>query len=780
MDIADLPLPKHIIDALLKTEPFTTLNPPQTAVVEAGLFDRKNFLITIPTASGKTFIAELCALQHIISFHKKVIYLTPLKALALEKFHDFKRFNLMGVKAGITLSDFDSSDSKIIEKSDIIISTNEKIDSLLRHNRSIMQADISLLIIDECHLIDDSSRGPTLETLIVKIKKINPSIQLLALSATVSNSVELASWLNASLIQSNWRSVPIKEFFCNQQGFILDRDAKHIRTISRFDILSTLVKETLSDNGQVLIFANSRKTAQSTANALKDSIKDYISDSDRKIISSSISSLRKKNQIVDKTSNSLVDLLKLGIGFHHAGLSNEQRLIVETLFKEGKLKVIVATPTLAAGINLPARRVIISSIWRFSTLNSNMNPIKIMDYEQMRGRSGRPKYDSFGESFVIGSSERDEEVVLGKYFSSKGSEDIESKLSAEPTLRIHLLGVLATGIVNNYTEVKSFLEETFYGFQFNDFERLERNLKKVIESLEKFGFIKGKGEDILITRLGRRVSQLYIDPVTANIIIMGLIKSLSYSDYKPLMFIHLFCLVPDIRRISMKKKEWGKIDVLFEEERGNLLSVEDSNFKFKTENEIESFKTALIIIDWINEVPLPILLKTYDLTLGDFQRLLDTVIWVSYSAKELIKELLAILDEKDVTNFIYIDSLSGTEREDMKYLQKYLLGLHIRISEGIRQDLLEVIELKGLGRVKARTLAKKGIDSRLKLQQAPIEELLSLPGFGPKLVQSLKDQLGQTIEVIGVQSKKANNFNSKSEFTKSHKKTSSLIDFVKK
>ena len=213
MNISDLPLPNHILETLAKVESFTTLNPPQTDVVEAGLFDRKNFLIAFPTASGKTFIAELCALQHILVFHKKVIYLTPLKALAFEKFQDFKRFKPLGVKVGIALGDYDSNDSHLLANYDIIISTNEKIDSLLRHNRSFMQDTISLLVIDECHLIDDTSRGPTLETLIVKIKKINQSIQLLALSATVQNSEEVAEWLGATLIKSNWRSVPIKEFF---------------------------------------------------------------------------------------------------------------------------------------------------------------------------------------------------------------------------------------------------------------------------------------------------------------------------------------------------------------------------------------------------------------------------------------------------------------------------------------------------------------------------------------------------------------------------------------
>ena len=326
MKIAELPLTKSIVEKLIESEPFDTLNPPQEAVVKAGLFDRKNFLITIPTASGKTFIAEMCALQHIIEFKKQVVYLTPLKALALEKFTDFKRFKSLGIRVGITLGDFDSAETNL-KNFDIIISTNEKIDSLLRHNAGFIQENISLLIVDECHLIDDASRGPTLETLIVKIKKINPAIQLLALSATVQNALEIATWLKAELIQSTWRSVPVEEYFCNQQGVILHKKTQTTRTIDSSNILSSLVTETLDDKGQVLIFASSRKHAQGLAKDLKTIALPYVSSEEAKLIKTSIDALKKKDQSGDRTSDSLLVLLKNGVGFHHAGLSSEQRII---------------------------------------------------------------------------------------------------------------------------------------------------------------------------------------------------------------------------------------------------------------------------------------------------------------------------------------------------------------------------------------------------------------------------------------------------------------------
>ena len=169
-----------------------------------------------------------------------------------------------------------------------------------------------------------------------------------------------------------------------------------------------------------------------------------------------------------------------------------------------------------------------------------------------------------------------------------------------------------------------------------------------------------------------------------------------------------------------------------------------------------------------------------DLTLGDFQRLLETIKWISYSAKELVKELIAILNEKNITDFIYVDSLSGYSVQDLIVLRNFLIGLEIRLSEGIREDLVRMIQLKGLGSVKARTLALNGINNNQKLLNTPIEVLLSLPGFGPKLVQSIKEQVGQKVQISSKDSHITTNFNSQIKNSNTKKKNSSLTDFIEK
>ncbi len=179
------------------------LFPPQEDTIRAGALEGRNIVLASPTASGKTLIAELCALKHVLDNHGKVIYLSPLRALASEKFEDFRKYTVIRkadgrrVNVGISTGDFDSADNWL-ERYDIIITTNEKADSLLRHRAKWMD-EISLVVADEIHLLNEADRGPTLEIVLARLLQVNPRIQVLALSATINNVDEIAGWLNAQI-----------------------------------------------------------------------------------------------------------------------------------------------------------------------------------------------------------------------------------------------------------------------------------------------------------------------------------------------------------------------------------------------------------------------------------------------------------------------------------------------------------------------------------------------------------------------------------------------------
>ncbi len=192
-------LPKKVIEALQK-EKITSLRPAQEKAIKAGLLERKNLLICTPTASGKTVIAEIA-----FNNNKKSIYVVPLIALANEKYKSFKK-KYPDLKVALSIGDFDRSDPFLAEH-DVIVCTAEKLDSLMRHKVNWIN-EIDCVVIDEIHLLNDVSRGPTLEVLITILKRM-PKIQIIGLSATIGNPKELAEWLNAELVTDNWRPVKL-------------------------------------------------------------------------------------------------------------------------------------------------------------------------------------------------------------------------------------------------------------------------------------------------------------------------------------------------------------------------------------------------------------------------------------------------------------------------------------------------------------------------------------------------------------------------------------------
>ncbi|MEM4253922.1 MAG: DEAD/DEAH box helicase [Candidatus Woesearchaeota archaeon] len=199
-------LPKQLIEVLEKQK-IKEFRPAQKKAIDAGLLEGKNLLVCTPTASGKTLIAEMAAGKSILEGKGKAVYIVPLVALANEKAKDFKKRYGHLFKVALSVGDFDSSDPHLMDY-DLIICTAEKLDSLIRHQAPWLR-HINVVIIDEVHLLNDVSRGPTLEILITLLKKILPSAQMIALSATIGNPEELAKWLDAKLIKDDWRPVPL-------------------------------------------------------------------------------------------------------------------------------------------------------------------------------------------------------------------------------------------------------------------------------------------------------------------------------------------------------------------------------------------------------------------------------------------------------------------------------------------------------------------------------------------------------------------------------------------
>ncbi|MCJ7468957.1 DEAD/DEAH box helicase, partial [Candidatus Bathyarchaeota archaeon] len=268
MKVADLSIPDSVKELVIRSG-IVELYPPQEEAIKAGALDGKNLVLASPTASGKTLVAEFCALKHILERNGKVVYLTPLRALANEKFDEFGKYTSITkkdgrrIRAGISTGDFDGTDPWL-ERYDVIITTNEKADSLLRHRAKWMD-EISLVIADEVHLLNDAERGPTLEVVLARLMQVNPDIQILALSATINNVDEIAEWLKAEHVTTEWRPVSLKEGVLQHDEIqYKDGDARKIERKTG-DPTINLALNTVKTGGQALIFSSTRKNAVTMA-----------------------------------------------------------------------------------------------------------------------------------------------------------------------------------------------------------------------------------------------------------------------------------------------------------------------------------------------------------------------------------------------------------------------------------------------------------------------------------------------------------------------------------
>ncbi|MEM3054974.1 MAG: DEAD/DEAH box helicase, partial [Candidatus Bathyarchaeia archaeon] len=517
MKITELPILESVKEVLIKNG-IVELYPPQEEAIKAGALEGRNLVLASPTASGKTLVAELCALKHVLEREGKVVYLTPLRALASEKYEEFRKYSAITkpdgkrISVGISTGDYDSSDPWL-ERYDIIIATNEKMDSLLRHKAKWMD-EISLVIADEVHLLNEAERGPTLEVVLARLMQTNPDIQILALSATINNVEEVGGWLKAEYITTEWRPILLKEgILLHNEIQFKDGDAKKIEKETRNPAIN-LALNTVKTGGQALIFASTRKNAVTIAKKAAAKIEQALSKPIKRALE------REAERILaagEKTSISelLAELVRCGVAFHHAGLGGAHRKIIEDAFREGKIKVLTATPTLAFGVNLPARTVIIQDYRRYEP-GYGYYPISVLEYKQMSGRAGRPKYDKIGEAILIAKTADEADYLMESYVLAK-PERIWSRLAVERILRSHVLATIAAEYAHTEYGIYDFFGKTFYAFQY-DVGAIKNIIARILKYLYEEEMIDVSGENIYATRFGKRVSELYIDPVSAVVI----------------------------------------------------------------------------------------------------------------------------------------------------------------------------------------------------------------------------------------------------------------------
>lgn len=662
-------------------------NPAQKAVIESGyLEDKSNYIISIPTASGKTVLGILPALKTILN-GGKAIYAAPLLSIQNEKVKEFKAFEEHGIKVG-----------KHPSNSNLSVMVFESFDALTRFSWNVLR-EVDTLIIDEFHMIGEYSRGPTLESAITRAKIINPSLRIIALSATLKNIDEIEQWLDGKTVEHNYRPVPL-----NKEVL----DAEMFNTKNKNDVIVKIVEKAIEDNSQALSFVSTRRFTESLATYVAKKIDKKTTKEQKQKFKQVADKLlevpKKKGSLPTTTCLKLAEAAEKGVVFHHAGLFNEQKEIIEDEFRKGNILMITATPSLMYGVNLPSKYVVIRDHTRWTS--NGPASIPVFDYEQMSGRAGRPQYDDVGYSYLVAKT-MDEAFDLEARYVNGEIELTNSKLiDNKDAIYKQIIAQIASSLSKNLDDLNDFFGKTLYGFQMKNNpsmsmfaqDSLNWELESALEFLLQNGIIRATPEGLKTTDFGNLIAK-------SNYAVETAVKIKEYvstmEKLNPAEMIYALAETPDLPLISFKGRK-SKDPVRDKLSECGLFAVDIGNPE----------ATAVSLIEWIDERNEYEIENAYNVYSASTRR-------SAYEASRLVKFAKNTLEV--LGNY--------SNLKDMDYLSA-------RLYYGVKEDIIPlVVGVKRLGRKRARLLMKTFGDN---LSEASEKDLQKVEGIGPKLAGKVK------------------------------------------
>ena len=688
-DLSGLPdgVAEHFAD-----EGIEELYPPQEAAVNEGVLDGENLVASVPTASGKTLVAELAMLSA-IERGGMALYIVPLRALANEKAAEFEELEGFGVNVAVSTGNYES-DGDWLRQADIVVATSEKVDSLIRNGAPWID-ELACVVADEVHLVDDRNRGPTLEVTLAKLNGRISNLQTVALSATIGNADEIADWLDAALVDTTWRPIDLRTGVHYGNALHFDDGSKRELSTGGKKQTGAIVADTLADDGSALVFVNSRRNAEAAARRMGEVTEKHLEPGEEADLADLADEIRSVSDT--ETSDDLADAVERGAAFHHAGLARDHRTLVEAAFRDRLIRAVCATPTLAAGVNTPSRRVVVRDWRRYDGSAGGMQPLSTLEVHQMFGRAGRPGLDPYGEALLTANSHDELEKLFDRYIYGD-PEPVRSKLAAEPALRTHVLATVATGFATTRSGLLDFLSETLYASQTAEPGRLDAVTDDVLEYLLANDFLERDGDALSATPTGHLVSQLYVDPMSAAEIIDGL--RAGGEDPSALGLYHLVSRTPDMYELYLRSGDESTFTEIAYEREEELLGQAPSEFSpAEWEDWLAALKTGKLLEDWAEELDEDRIAERYGVGPGDIRGKVETAEWLLHAAERLAGEL-------DLGS-------AATVRE-----------ARVRVEHGVKDDLLDLVGVRHIGRKRARRLSEAGFDSREDLRTAEKRRVL--------------------------------------------------------
>uniref|UniRef100_A0A8C0ZMU3 DNA polymerase theta n=1 Tax=Castor canadensis TaxID=51338 RepID=A0A8C0ZMU3_CASCN len=647
------------------------------------VLEGKNLVYSAPTSAGKTLVAELLILKRVLEMRKKALFILPFVSVAKEKKYYLQSlFQEVGIKVDGYMGS--TSPTRHFSSLDIAVCTIERANGLV--NRLIEENEMDLLgmvVVDELHMLGDSHRGYLLELLLTKIcyitqksascqvgsaSPLSNAVQIVGMSATLPNLELVASWLNAELYHTDFRPVPLLELV-KIGNSVYDSSMKVVREFQPMlqvkgdeDHVVSLCYETICDNHSVLLFCPSKKWCEKLADTIAREFCNLHQQAEGLVKPSEFPPviLEQKGllEVMDqlKRSPAGLDLMlqktvPWGVAFHHAGLTFEERDIIEGAFRQGLIRVLAATSTLSSGVNLPARRVIIR------TPIFSGRPLDILTYKQMVGRAGRKGVDTMGESILIcKNSEKSKGIALLQGSLKPVHSCLQRREGEEvtPSMIRAVLEIIVGGVANTSQDVQTYVSCTFLAASMKEGkQRIQRNQDSVqlgaIEAcvmwLLENEFIQvseasdGTGGKVYhSTHLGSATLSSSLSPADTLDIFADLQRAMKgfvlendlhivylvtpmFEDWITIDWYQFFCLWEKLPT-SMKR-----VAELVGVEEGFLARCVKGKVVARTERHHRQmaihkrFFTSLVLLDLISEIPLKEINQKYGCSRGQIQSL---------------------------------------------------------------------------------------------------------------------------------------------------------------
>ncbi|OQV14220.1 DNA polymerase theta [Hypsibius exemplaris] len=758
VDLSAWGLPEKVVKAYQKIGVSSLFRWQAECLNKGRVLDGRNLVYSAPTSAGKTLVSEILLLKRALETGKKGLFILPFVAVAREKMLNLQRvFRGTGIKIGGMMGHiYPPGGLKLL---DICVCTIEKANSLINKMVSEKQlGQLGVIVVDELHMMGDSGRGYLIELLLTKVQHLNKiraateeheaerlhnTIQIIGMSATLPNLPFVAKWLDAELYVTDFRPVPLYENV-KLGSAIYDKQWRKLRDVPAIpglkhdpDHIVSLCFETVSAGHGVLVFCPFKKWCESLAGIIA---KEFTVLAANELSGYRISTHCKEvvAQLRDSPAGldaQLARTVPAGIAFHHAGLTMEERDIIEAGFRKGHLNVLIATTTLSVGVNLPARRVIIRSPM---FMNKVMD---VLSYYQMAGRAGRKGVDTEGESIMIcKDTERPKVVTL---FTASLVPVVSCLKPTTPSkvpteLNRAILEIIVNGAAGTVTDLVYYLQSTFFsaGMDSTTYPLLARGIVDALAQKELV-FLAEDQESLRASQLGNAVVWSGLSTSEGFSIFHELDRARTQLNLET--ELHLLYLITPLHLVDhVSSLDWYHYMMMWEQlpdsmkKVGHLVGVDESRLAAaisgRLSNEsnpdavrqmgcLRRFYCAMIFNELVHEASLASVAGKYQVNKGMLQAMQQGAATYSGIIMRFCKEL------------------------GWDYMSTLVEQFQSRLMFGVQRDLIELIRIQSITAVQARKLFQAGftdLKSVAEAEVAPIGEALKdatpfnskIPGTG--------------------------------------------------